>query len=79
MISSPGDKEGLQAGRLEQTWAQPFGWPLSHQVCMISLLQFYCNTTITLTDQQNYKSYKFRHVQVLDFGSIYIPPVTTCI
>ncbi len=29
MIGSPRDKEG-------QTWAQPLGWPLSHQVCMIS-------------------------------------------
>src|SRR5258708_35008250 len=32
MTSSPGDGKALR-GR--QTWAQPLGWPLSHQVCWV--------------------------------------------
>src|SRR5258708_17299543 len=30
--SSPGDRKALRGW---QTWAQPLGWPLSHQVCWV--------------------------------------------
>src|SRR5260221_10188073 len=32
MIGSPGDGKALKGW---QTWAQPLGWPLSHQVCWV--------------------------------------------
>src|SRR5258707_11386057 len=32
MTGSPGDGKALRG---QQTWAQPLGWPLSHQVCWV--------------------------------------------
>src|SRR5260221_14500184 len=32
MTSSPGDGKALKG---QQTWAQPLGWPLSHQGCWV--------------------------------------------